>query len=802
MAILNNNPLVGASGNQGSYNINNSLRFRSSASAYLNRTPSSAGNQQIWTWSAWVKRANIGAQGGLFLPYTGGDGSQESVFRFETTDKIRIYDSGATRGDLNSSRVFRDPSAWYHIVLSVDLTQATNTNRVRLYVNNELETLTGTYPTQNTTWGWNNTSIHYIGSYRASSSFLDGYLADINFINGQALTPSSFGETDAVTGVWKAKKYTGTYGTNGFYLKFSDIATTSGSNAGLGKDFSGNSNYWTTNNISVTSGTTYDAMIDSPTNASISDTQPVGNYCTLNPLSSNLATKPQEGNLYFNTDPSDNAFYIGTMGVSSGKWYWEYQVTSQYCSMGVTQLSYSYGYFPTSSGSLAYANYSGTKYNNGTSGGSYITVANGDKIGIALDLDSGTITMYKNNVSQGVMYSGLSGTFFPLLGGPNGWGAGYVNFGQRPFAYTPPTGHKAICTTNLSDSTIKKGNSYMDATLWTGDGNASQTVVNSGSMKPDFLWAKCRSTAGTNNVLIDSVRGTNMWLASDSTAADASGTLSTFLSNGIAPTSSGLNTSTRTYVGWQWQAGQGSTSNITVNQYGSTPSIASTVSVNTTAGFSVVTYAGNSTSSATVGHGLGVSPSMVIIKNRSSVTNWVVRHSSLSSTQNVSLNTTDAAYTVSSGTANGGVGAFTSTTFGFISGTTGLLASNQTSNNYVAYCFAEIAGFSRFGSYTGNGNADGPFVYTGFRPKFILYKNSSFASTGWAMLDSSRNTYNVLNARLFSESSGAEDTSVSPMDFTSNGFKVRSTNDGVNRNGDTIIYMAFAENPFKNSLAR
>jgi hypothetical protein len=215
----------------------------------------------------------------------------------------------------------------------------------------------------------------------------------------------------------------------------------------------------------------------------------------------------------------------------------------------------------------------------------------------------------------------------------------------------------------------------------------------------------------------------------------------------------------------------------------------------------VVTYTGNGSSSATVGHGLGVAPSWVIIKNRGAVSNWVVRHSSLSSTQNVSLNTTDAAYTVSSGTANGGVGAVTSTTFGFISGTVGLISSNASAATYVAYCWAEIAGFSKFTSYTGNGSTDGPFIFLGFRPKYVLLKRTN--STGdWETYDTSRDLYNPEGQALFPNLSNAE-SSISPrIDLLSNGFKLRTSGAGINGSGDSYIVAAFAENPFKNSNAR
>jgi len=608
-------------------------------------------------------------------------------------------------------------------------------------------------------------------------------MTEINFIDGQALTPSSFGQTDAVTGSWVAKKYTGTYGTNGFYLNFSNIALTSGSNTGLGKDYSGNGNYWNTNNISVTSGTTYDAMTDSPTNTSAT----VANYCVLNPLDQTRSSNPTNGNLSI----AGTSSCRGTFGMVSESWYYEFVVTglSGVPMIGIADDNVNAG---ITSGTFWLYRSDGNKQT--TSGASAYgsSWTSGDIIAIAYNASTTTLTFYKNNVSQGniSVTSTGTGTLYPMCVQSSSTTYN-INFGQRPFSYTPPTGYLALNTFNLPNPTILKGNKYMDATLWTGDGNASQTVVNSGSMKPDFLWAKCRSTAGTNNVLIDSVRGTSVWLASDSTAADASGTLSTFLSNGIAPTSSGLNTSTRTYVGWQWQAGAGSTSTNTSG------TISSTVSVNTTAGFSIVTYTGTG-ANATVGHGLGVAPKMVIVKNRTTAGDeWCVWHTSLTNaTYYLYLNGT-AAQAVDTTFWNST--APTSTVINL--GSNG--RTNRSSSSMVCYTWAEIAGYSKFGSYTGNGSADGPFVYTGFRPAFVLFKNAS-AVYSWMIKDNKRaNPYNVTDGNLYPDLNAAEDTgSTAYIDLLSNGFKMRGTSALSNGSGNTIIYAAFAENPFKNSLAR
>jgi hypothetical protein len=441
MAILNNNPLVGASGNQGGYNINNSIRFRSSASARLSRTPASAGNRQIYTRSVWVKR---GALTSSFELFSAGSGNIDTV-RLTSSDNLLVR---VNNNDSTSNRVFRDPSAWGHLVIVVDTTQATSTNRMKAYWNNELITWsTYAVPAQNTQTEWNNNVGQSIGTSQILENYFDGYMAEFYNIDGQALTPSSFGETDTTTGVWKPKAYTGTYGTNGFYLKFSDIATTSGSNAGLGKDFSGNTNYWTTNNISVTSGTTYDAMKDSPTNTSAT----VANYAVMNPLDQAGGLVFSEANLRVTAatgwDGSRATFSLP----STGKYYWEATCISRSTGATVGILSTSAvitGDLGAAATGYVYNSGDGNKYNNGSSASYGATWAANDIIGIAWDADAGSLVFYKNNTSQGTAWTGLSGTFSPAIG-VNGSDSMVANFGQRPFAYTPPTGFVALNTFNL-----------------------------------------------------------------------------------------------------------------------------------------------------------------------------------------------------------------------------------------------------------------------------------------------------------------------------------------------------------------
>jgi len=281
-AMIGNPLLLGPEG----YQISRSVRLRSSASAYFNRTPGSATNRRTMTLSMWQKRGEFGSTQEPAIMWAGTNSSNYTLFRWgdgvgNSDSKFKLnlnMYTGSTNINLITTPVYRDPSAWYHIVLSIDTTQATAANRVRLYINGTEVTAfsSATYPSQNLDLLFNSTNAHEIGRFNFGS-YLDGYLTEINFIDGQALTPSSFGETDILTGVWKPKKYTGTYGTNGFFLNFSDNSSNTATT--IGKDYSGNGNNWTPNNISVTSGSTYDSMLDVPT-LWADGGNGRGNYCT------------------------------------------------------------------------------------------------------------------------------------------------------------------------------------------------------------------------------------------------------------------------------------------------------------------------------------------------------------------------------------------------------------------------------------------------------------------------------------------------------------------------------------------
>jgi Concanavalin A-like lectin/glucanases superfamily/SPRY domain len=775
MSVINSIPLI-AAGDDG-YQISRSVRLRSSATAYFNRTPASAGNRQTFTWSGWVKRGTIPSSGNIGLFTVGASDATSDGILFTGAGVFFVFFANATYS-LTTSAVFRDPSAWYHIVLSVDTTQATAANRVKLYVNGVEVTAfsASSYPTLNFNCYFNGAAIHAIGRQQQTSpaNYFDGYLTDINFIDGQALTPSSFGEADAVTGVWKPKKYAGTYGTNGFYLNFSDPSAATA--AAIGKDYSGNGNNWTPNNISVTAGVTYDSMLDAPTMWADGGNGR-GNYGLLNPMDKTLTDGSiTNGNLTLTGTNNWNACR-GSFGMSSGKWYWEtaHSVYNQsICGIADSAWPTSTNYpgFSSTGYSAAYGQ-NALKYVDGANSSYGATFTIGDVIGYALDMDAGTLTCYKNGVSQGTMVTGLTayGTIFPAIAAANG-AVINANFGQRPFAYTPPTGFKALNTQNLPDSTIKKGNQYFDVNTWSGTG-ATQSITN-GGFQPDLVWVKSRSNVAYHNI-VDAVRGLGNTLYSNATDAETfiANQVTTLNSNGFtlgADANGGTNYSGRTYVGWQWKE-------------------------SVSAGFDIVTYTGTG-ANRTVAHSLGVAPAMLIVKKRSAVGQWIVQMSSFASGNNyLYLNGTAAL-----GSESTLWNSTKATSASFSVGTNS--DTNANGATYVAYLFSEVAGFSKLGSYTGNGSADGPFVYLGFRPRFVMIKNTAIGSN-WAIWDTSRSAYNQVQDYLLPNLSAAEgNASTVSIDVTANGFKVRGTDTGINGSGNTIIYAAFAENPMKYSLAR
>jgi len=792
---------------QRSYQISRSLRFNSADSAYLNRTQGTSTNQNIATWSFWFKRSTLGTNQKLFEGYTASSDTGTGGIEFGSDNKL--YVGGFSTNWRVTTQLFRDPSAWYHFVIAVDTTKPTieANNRLKIYVNGSEVTAfdTTNNPTQNSTFGLNNNSaVLQIGRRRLVSNndlFFNGYLTEINCIDGQALTPLSFGEYNATTGVWQPKEYTGTYGTNGFYLNFSDNSNTTA--ATLGKDYSGNGNNWTPNLFSVTAGVGNDSLVDVPTPFG-TDTGAGGtvrgNYATLNPLKG-FGGLLVNGNLDITNGSS--AYVTSIAFPQSGKWYCEFSTpgntTSTACGVTVRPMdSVLSAIGDVNSGNTTYYRNDGSVIENGSYNATYSAWSTGaNVIGVALDMDAKTVQYYLNNTAQGASARSLLSTTSDYTAFIYNYTSGQTlscNFGQRPFAHTAPSGFKALCTQNLPDPTIKKGGEYFNTVLYTGNG--STLAVTGVGFQPDFVWLKSRGAARSHRWW-DVLRGVTKGLSSDLTNAEYTESgLTAFDSNGFTLGSqSGSNTNAESFVAWNWKAnGAG-----VINTAGT---ITSNVSVNTTAGFSIITYTGNGYANQTVGHGLGVAPAFGILKDRDPNTNndqWQIFHTAAGDKYGYF---TTAAFV---GTAEFYPTSGSSTTVTIARGSPAA-TTNESGDRYVMYLFAPVAGYSAFGSYTGNNSAtDGTFVYLGFRPRFLMIKSTS-AGTEWVMMDTVRpggNTYNLADTSLYANRDYSETTvgTVNDIDFLSNGFKLRNNTGFVNAS-QTYIYAAFAENPFKYSLAR
>jgi hypothetical protein len=448
-----------------SYPVGNSARFNSGSSDYLSRaTGLSSTSTTKATFSTWLKRSYIGSNLNIFFGHYQSN-SLRSAFVFDG-DVFRFFASPVSDVFI-TNQVFRDSSAWYHIVLAIDTTQATAANRVRLYLNGtQITSFSSTnYPTQNATdfvptFGTQSVGCNFVSG--SPEYYFNGYMAETNLIDGLQLTPSSFGKTDSATGIWTPLPYTGSYGTNGFYLKFANSAA-------LGTDSSGNANTFTANNL-----TSVDQSTDTPTN----------NFCTLNPLNPTTSVTFSNGNLTFTNNATGQRMVAGTIGVSTGKWYAEVLVTSlggtfpQIGIVDVTQWAQDSQPGANTRGWGYLSN--GTVYNSNSSiDTGEATYTNSDIISIAMDLDNNKLYFAKNGtyINSGVPTSGATGTgaysitsgvTYVFSNSSNDTGTDPVyewNFGSPPFTiasgnadangygnfeYAVPSGYYALCTKNLA----------------------------------------------------------------------------------------------------------------------------------------------------------------------------------------------------------------------------------------------------------------------------------------------------------------------------------------------------------------
>jgi hypothetical protein len=726
-----------------------SLRF--SGGQDLVRTPAIASGFNQWTFSSWFKICKIDASESLHL--ISGNTLSSGAFRNELAVQIlnnsvpanayRLSVFGFNNGSgfyffRNSQALFRDPSAWYHLVVQFDPDNAISANKIIAYVNGT-QVIWGSSADSGPggtigSAGYraiNNTFRNDIGGgYQGGGApvyFSNAYMADTYMVSGSIVAPTTFGQFDA-NGVWVPYPFAtakqnvitaGGFGTNGFALDYKAANFTSGPNTWA--DQSGNGNNWTANwdcqvGASATNGT--DIMGDGPEI----------NYATLNPLDKNSAQTPKDGNLLFNSPINTGGLDVvaGTIRVTSGKRYWESTIIAvgsiPNTVVGITRIQEvgrsATGNLGSVSGECGYYP-SGNKRVDGITtpyGASFTT---GDVIGVALDCDAGTVTFYKNNVSQGPISYAVGSGLAPAVALVSNYGASLnINFGQRPFTYTPPAGYSNLYATDLPPAPIPAGSTGFQAILDTG---ANILTTAQATFPNGLWWVKDRVNANQHQ-LVDSIN------TSASTIYSPSNTVGSY----TAPFGNS--------VAWCW----------------ATPASG----INSSTGFSITTGT----------HGLGQSPQFVIDRQLN------VYHASLVGAVGLKLSTTAAAaaqaWTVNSTTVSGPGGG-------------------------TYYSWAPITGYSSFGSYTGNGSADGPFAYCGFLPAFVLIKCSS--TTGnWQIYDNARNTYNPETLALQPNLTNAEST-INGVDFLSNGFKVRTTDANFNTSGQTYVYAAFAENPFGGS---
>tara|TARA_R100000479_G_scaffold149239_2_gene84771 strand:- start:573 stop:3140 length:2568 start_codon:yes stop_codon:yes gene_type:complete len=830
--------------------IDQSLRFDDASNCRMSvvvgdGSGSGGGDRQKFTLSVWLKISKPGSAARIFEGYTSA--SQYTGLGFDSTDRMRFDRSqDGTTNTVYSNQVFRDVSNWYHFVWAIDTTQSSETNRVRMYVNGSELTSKGDavdgYPSQNLNTIINlsgQSTQHAIGRFGGSTGAnFDGYMAEMNFIDGTQLTPSSFGETK--NGVWIPKSVSGlTYGTLGFRLTFADPSDL-GNNA---NSTDGTNDFTTVSNLAAT-----DVVSDSPTN----------NFPTMNAVNSNTNLNLSEGAMkIIPANTSDYYRAMSTMAVpTSGKWYWEVRLF-------VASYLYIFGLYDVNSPTnqrartVAAATTSSTNdYQVRTSNSLGIDISTeGASFSdwLSTNIASGDIVSFAYDADNNKMWFGLNGTFQNTSGTANpatgddprfssmastqyylganmpnpASGGAMFNFGQddtfagaissagntdangAKFRYTPPTGYLALCNSNLPDTGFNadesdQPTSFHNAIIYDGDGNSTQDVTGVG-FKPDWTFIKERTSDGSHiaqNVTLDSTRGYENFLVVSSNIAQSTGVSngnSTRSNDGFQTTNSGVtNQNGQSYLALNWKINGGTT---TTDTNGSQDSI---IQTNQTIGMTIGLHEATS-GTYTFAHGLGATPEFLMFRNIDSTDNWVYWHTGMGAAGQslMYLNVSSAR------SASGGawLSTLNSTLIGI---TTGQVSG--TSGTHLFWAFRSIEGFSKFGNYEGNANADGTYIYTNFRPSVIWLKNYDTGNTGHLIFDDVRhevtNSYpvagNVRQKTLRTDGDGTtgaggadtEDNSYK-VDFLSNGFKLRTGDTNFINAGDTYVYWAWAHNPFK-----
>ena len=837
--------------------ISNSLRFDDGSSTYLNKTFGSSSNQRLWTFSAWVKKSTLDIDGYLLGVGTGSAPEFIKISNSSTDQLEYAYWNGSAYAyQVRATALFRDTTNWYHVVVAVDTAQGTASNRVKFYVNGTQLTdfSISSYPSEDADTQINHSVDTRIGS-GIGGNYFDGYMAEVNFIDGSQLTPTSFGETK--NGAWIPKDTSGlTFGTNGYRLQFKQTGTGTASTSTIGAD-TANSNHFTSNNLSAHDSN----MPDSPEN----------NFATLLQKRSGENASSQtfsEGNLQW----TSSAYGYNSTGSSiniptSGKWYFECYVktagsaTSHDFGVGIQGVKHdcmsktdpavaTYGdstlYITRNDFGSRIEKNLGNVYIGTSGSASTVNFVAGDIISVAFDADSGKVFWGKNNVfwdddvsTDGNPSAGTNETtslttgveYFITLQQYSTTYVSVSNFGQDSsfagnktaqgnkdandigdFYYAVPTGYQALCSANLPEPTISpnadtQATDHFNTLLWSGNGSFPRALTGVG-FQPDWVWMKVRNQSYGYG-LFDSVRGANEGALTSHASnaepyANTNFDLDSFDADGMTWAStadtSTSNNSGDTYVAWNWKANGGSN---TTNDASSTSvgTIDSVYQANTAAGFSIVTYTGTG-SAGSIAHGLGGVPEFITIKNRDASHSWsgTYHHKMASDPETDYLNLSGTSGVVDDSTIWNDT-APTSTVF-----PVGTASNTGSSDDFVAYLFRGIEGYSKFGSYVGNGSADGPYVHLGFRPAFLVVKESSANGEDWMVWDNKRATHNEVFTHLYwnlnSSEQGTSGGSTRKIDFLSNGFKTTVSHDSTNTSGNTYIYMAFAEMPEKYSNAR
>jgi hypothetical protein len=814
------------------HEISQSCRFEDGDSPYL--TKSVTHNRKTFTISFWAKRGNIKR---VFAYGVYISGNEVAVIEFDDSNhNLSFYDySSGYRMRLTTNAVLRDTAAWYHTVFAVDTTQSTASDRVKIYINGSQVTsfLHSTYPSQSLDllFGAGNTTR--IGTEGTNNrEHFDGYLAEFHLIDGLQLTPSSFGQFKS--GIWTPADTSGlTYGSGGVRLQFQDSSA-------LGDDTSGNGNDFTASGLGAD-----DQVIDSPTN-NFSVLKIAGTPAESGAVLSqgNLKCESTAGTSARNMERS----FTSTLLLKAGfKWYVEHYVTD---------TDFTFGLSPEQSGKIQHDSNNSrycVVYNTGGAVMNFqsftgvfgnddnsVVVSTGDVVGMLVDMTvtppkvtwslngqwgNGSAANQSNPTSFITLSSDFTSTDTDHPGDLVVWvgsiaggqaTSSILNFGQDStfagsisagnntdansrgdFKYAVPSDALALCTANLPDPGIdpaggESPTDYFDTILYTGDGSSSREIDGL-SFQPDWIWFKQRSGSADNHRLHDVVRGNTKHLSSDEGYAEGteSNTLLSFDNDGFTIGNAGqINENSQTFVAWNWKAGGSASSN-------SNGSITSSVSVSQESGFSVVGYTGTG-SNGTVGHGLGVVPQLIIIKCRTlDSTDWVVYHEDIGNAKALHLN--------SNGTGTSGSGFFnnTSPTSTVFSISTDNRVNQSASDTYIAYCFANVDGYQKIGSFKGNGNDDGPLINVGFRPAWVMVKRTD-STNNWFIFDSVRapsNRNDAAFAFLRANLSNAEASNVK-FEFNSTAFKPRDASAGFNADGGTYVYLAFAEQPFKFANAR